>query len=227
MIIKVCGATTEQDVVSAAGADLVGLWYAVPGGRANLGLSRLAGVAAAVRRDRRARPALVTFEADPGRLSEAVSASGASWVQLHGYQPPGTVRVLRRIVPRETTLLKVLHVRGGRCQEQFLVEAYQRAGTDVFLIDAVTEDGRIGSTASSLQPEAVLALAERFRLPFMLAGGLGPASRERFRDVVAHPRFLGIDVDSSVRGGDGRIRRDRVRALLHAWREDRNGGAPV
>ncbi|WP_017579237.1 phosphoribosylanthranilate isomerase [Nocardiopsis valliformis] len=227
MIIKVCGAATEQDVASAAGADLVGLWHAVPGGHANLGLSRLIGVAAAVLRDRRARPVLVTFEADPGRLSQAVADSGASWVQLHGYQPPGTVRVLRRIAPRGTTLMKVLHVQGGRCQEQPLIESYQRAGTDVFLIDAVTGDGRVGSTASPLDPVAVLALADHVRLPFMLAGGLGPESRERLRDVVAHPRFLGIDVDSAVRGGDGRIRRDRVRDLLHAWREGRNGGGPV
>ncbi|WP_017604174.1 phosphoribosylanthranilate isomerase [Nocardiopsis alkaliphila] len=227
MIIKVCGATTEQDVASAAGADLVGLWHAVPGGHANLGLSRLIGVAAAVRRDRRACLVLVTFETDPGRLLEAVAVSGASWVQLHGYQPPGTVRALRRTAPRGTTLMKVLHMRGEQCQEQSLVEAYQRAGTDVFLIDAVTEDGCVGSTASSLDPGAVLALADRVRLPFMLAGGLGPASRERLRDVVAHPRFLGIDVDSAIRGSDGRIRRDRVRDLLHAWREGRNGGDPV
>ncbi|NYH55671.1 phosphoribosylanthranilate isomerase [Nocardiopsis arvandica] len=224
MIVKVCGATTEQDVLSAAGADLVGLWYAVPGGRSELGLSRLADVAAAVRRDRHARPVLVTLESDPERVAEAVAASDVSWVQLHGYQPPGAVRALRRNTPWGTTIVKVLHVRGDRCQEQPLIEAYQRAGADAFLVDAVTGDGRVGSTASSLDPEVVLALAERVRLPFMVAGGLGPASRKHFRDVAAHPRFLGIDVDSAVRDEDGRIRRDRVRALLHAWRGDRYGG---
>ena len=67
------------------------------------------------------------------------------WVQLHGYQTPGFVRAVKGIAP-EVRVIKVLHVRGGACIEERLIGGYEKAGVDVFLFDAVAEDGRVGST---------------------------------------------------------------------------------
>lgn len=216
MLVKICGATGAGEVerLAGAGVDLVGLWHGVRHGHADLTLDTLTRLAA-VARDR-PRPVLVTMASEVDVVRDAVTRSGVRWVQLHGFQPPGVVRALRSACP-EVTVVKALHVRGGVCVEQALVGAYERSGVDVFLLDAFTEDGRVGSTGQSVDPGAAVAVADRLDRPFLLAGGLTAANVDRYREVVAHPRFLGIDVDSAGRGGDGRIDRDRVVTIRKRW----------
>ncbi|WP_433340399.1 N-(5'-phosphoribosyl)anthranilate isomerase [Streptomyces sp. CA-253872] len=220
MIVKFCGATTEAEVtgMAAAGADLVGLWHGVPGGRAELTAARLADLAALALADGRLRPVLVTFSSDTRALLAAVAAARVPCVQLHGFQPPGTVRALRRAGPPALEIVKVLHLRDGVCLEERLTGSYERAGADSFLVDTVTADGRLGSTAEPLTDAAVTALAERTGLPFLLAGGLHAGNAQDFAGARAHPRFLGIDVDSAARGADGLLRAGRARAVARAWR---------
>ncbi|MEU4035503.1 N-(5'-phosphoribosyl)anthranilate isomerase [Streptomyces collinus] len=220
MIVKFCGATTEAEVteMAAAGADLVGLWHGVPGGRAELSAARLAGLAAKALAAGRPRPVLVTFSADARALLAVVAAARVPCLQLHGFQPPGTVRALRRDGPPGLEIVKALHLRDGVCLEERLTGAYERAGADAFLLDTATADGRLGSTAEPLADAAVTALADRTGLPFLLAGGLHAGNADDFAGARAHPRFLGIDVDSAARAGDGLLRAGRARAVAHAWR---------
>ncbi|MEV6175002.1 N-(5'-phosphoribosyl)anthranilate isomerase [Streptomyces sp. NPDC051954] len=220
MLVKFCGATTAAEVrgVADAGADLVGLWHGVPGGRAELSAQGLAGLAAEARATGRLRSVLVTFGSDAEALARLTADGGPSWIQLHGYQRPATVRALRALVPDGVRIVKVLHVQGGSCVESGLIGAYERAGTDCFLLDAVTADGRVGSTAQPLDETAVTALADRMTRPFLLAGGLRADNRDRFADAVAHPRFLGIDVDSAARGADGLLAPANAAAVAGAWR---------
>lgn len=219
MLVKFCGATTAAEVaaMAEAGADLVGLWYRVPGGPAELTSGQLAGLAAAAL-ERGVAPVLVTFAAEPAPLLAAVEAASIPWVQLHGYQPPSVVRALRRGGPPGLRIAKVLHLEDGACAEDGLTAAYERAGADCFLYDAVAPDGRIGSTARTLDDGAVTALADRTRLPFLLAGGLHAGNRDAFAGAVAHPRFLGIDVDSAARGTDGMLHVRGAAAITRAWR---------
>jgi phosphoribosylanthranilate isomerase len=65
----------------------------------------------------------------------------------------------------------------------------------------------------------VASLAERISKPFLLAGGLSDDNRSDYDELVGHPHFLGIDVDTNARGADGKVSADRVEAILHAWRE--------
>ncbi|MFE7777890.1 N-(5'-phosphoribosyl)anthranilate isomerase [Streptomyces sp. NPDC057445] len=221
MLVKFCGATTESEVaaVATAGADLVGLWYAVPGGPAELAAGRAVQLCAAARETGRAEPVLVTFSHDTEDLLAVVEAGRVPWVQLHGFQAPSVVRRLRRDGPPGLRIVKVLHVdAAGRCLEGALAGAYEKAGADCVLYDAVGADGRIGSTARSLDPAAVTALAGRTGLPFLLAGGLHAQNRAAFEAVVAHPRFLGIDVDSAARGPGGLLDARAASAVAHAWR---------
>ncbi|MEU9235806.1 N-(5'-phosphoribosyl)anthranilate isomerase [Streptomyces subrutilus] len=219
MLVKFCGATTAAEIgdMAEAGADLVGLWYRVPGGSAELTSGQLAELAAAAR-ERDVAPVLVTFAAEPAPLLAAVAAVGVPWVQLHGYQPPSVVRALRRDGPPGLKIAKVLHLKDGACAERGLTAAYERAGADCFLYDAVAPDGRIGSTARTLDDGAVTALADRTGLPFLLAGGLHAGNREAFAGAVAHPRFLGIDADSAARGAGGLLDAGRAAAVTRAWR---------
>jgi phosphoribosylanthranilate isomerase len=216
VIVKICGATTPDEVslLAAAGVDLVGLWHGVPGGQSDLPLDAVAALAGLAHGG--LRPVLVTFLGDPGALLDAVAGTGVRWVQLHAFQPPAVVRALKDGVDG-LTVVKVLHLQGEACLERPLIQSYERAGTDLFLVDAVTGDGRIGSTGQRLAAEAVLALADRLSRPFLLAGGLSATNRADFEAVVGHPRFAGVDVDTAARDAGGRIRAERVAAIRRHW----------
>lgn len=220
MTVKICGAGSVADVaaVAAGGADLVGLWHGVPGGRAEISRPELELLADAARRTGSVEPVLVTFISDPERLRAILAATGIRRLQLHGYQPPALVRSLKQSVA--VTVLKVLHVAPSGCAEHGLLDAYQRAGTDFFLLDTVTGPGRIGSTGERIPPPLVLDLADRLPQPFLLAGGLSPERSDEYLPVLAHPRFHGVDVDTGARDPDGRISRQRVRSIVRSWHPD-------
>ncbi|MFJ2675990.1 N-(5'-phosphoribosyl)anthranilate isomerase [Streptomyces sp. NPDC087525] len=218
-VLKVCGATSPGDItaLASAGADCVGLWHGIPGGHAELSERHLTGLAAAARATGRLEPVLVTFLGDPDALTGLARRTGLRWLQLHAYQPPAVVRALRAALPG-TVLVKVLHLRGGNCLERPLIGAYERAGTDLFLLDTTTEDGRIGSTGHQLSERDVLGLLPRLTRPFLLAGGISPYNRPDYGSVAAHPGFRGIDVDTAARDAHGRFAAPAVTALARAWR---------
>lgn len=218
-MVKICGAITPSDVelLAASGADLVGLWYGIPGGHADLSVRELSSLAAVTRITNRVRPVLVTFLSDPDVLRGVVERTGVRWVQLHGYQPPALVRTLKEADELDLTVVKVLHVKGDECVERPLIKAYERAGTDFFLLDAATDSGRVGSTGQRLDSSIVLDLANQMTRPFMLAGGISHDNSQDYRAVVEHPLFLGVDVDTAARDSEGRFRTDRVSAIRHTW----------
>jgi phosphoribosylanthranilate isomerase len=216
--IKVCGITElpEIDLLASQPVDFVGLWYGVPGGPTDLPLDAWRQLVDAAAATSRLAPVLVTFLKDIDTLREAVEGSAVRWVQLHAYQTPGLVRAVKQIAP-DVRVLKVLHVRGGKCLEERLIGAYEKAGVDVFLFDAVTEDGRVGSTGQTLDAELVASLAEGIERPFLLAGGISAENRGEYDAVAGERRFLGIDVDTNARGADGKINAEKVAAICEAW----------
>ena len=220
MQIKICGITQgrELGLLDALAIDFVGLWHGVPDGHAELSLPACAQLAAAARATGRLQPVLVTLLSDVDELERAVVRTGVPYVQLHGYQPPALVAALRRVMPSTTRIIKALHVHGLRCLEAPLIRAYERAGVDVFLVDAVDGDGRVGSTGQTVDREAAFALANRLTRPFLLAGGISPESRREHAACAEHPRCLGIDVDSNARGSDGALDGRRIDAISRAWR---------
>ncbi|MEV6948453.1 N-(5'-phosphoribosyl)anthranilate isomerase [Streptomyces sp. NPDC051172] len=213
-LVKACGATTGTEVEGLAAADLVGLWFGVPGGRSDLTLVQLRELAG--RAGVRPAPVLVTLARDPGVLAAALHRTGVRWVQLHGHQPPSLVRALKRSCP--ATVIKALHLRGRDCLEDGLIDAYERAGTDCFVFDSAAPDGRLGSTGLPPDPDAVLRLADRIRRPFLLAGGITAHNHTAYAAAAAHPRFLGVDVDTAARGPDGLLDGERVAAVARGWR---------
>jgi phosphoribosylanthranilate isomerase len=217
--VKVCGVVdrAELDILAAVGVDLVGLWYGVPGGPHDLPLDRWVELAAAAADTPEA--VLVTFAKDAELLGDALAGAEAGWIQLHGYQSPGLVRKLKARAP-DVKVLKVLHVKGGECLEGSLVGAYETAGADAFLLDVVADDGRVGSTGLALDAAVATAVTADLNLPFLIAGGISEANRDRYVALIEHPGFMGVDVDTNARGADGRISAQRVEAITHAWRAD-------
>lgn len=216
--MKVCGVTepAEIDVLAAQPVDFAGLWYGVPGGPSDLSLDEWREFGAAAVATPRLTPVMVTFLKDIEALREAIETSDVRVVQLHGYQTPGLVRKVKEI-SNDVRVLKVLHVREGECVESRLISGYEKAGVDVFLFDAVSADGRIGSTGETLDAGLVATLAEDLERPFLLAGGISASNRDDYDAVVADHRFLGIDVDTNARGADGKIAAENVEAICRAW----------
>jgi phosphoribosylanthranilate isomerase len=223
-IVKICGATSDRDValLAESGADLVGMWHGVPGGHADLSVARLSRLASAAHRSGVVEPVLVTFLHDASAVLSVVRRTGVRWVQLHGYQRPSMVAALKAEARAGLTVVKVLHVRAGcgTCLERPFIAAYERAGTDYFLLDTATDDGRVGSTGQCLPAAAVAEVASALSVPFLLAGGISAENRTDYDAVVDHPRFLGIDVDTAARDPEGSFCHDRVRALGHRWRDE-------
>lgn len=218
-MLKVCGARTLADIelLAAAGADFVGLWHGVPGGHAELSVAEAIELAAAARDTGRLRPVLVTFSSDVDVLADVLRRTGIRWLQLHAYQSPAVVKGLRARV-HDLTIVKVVHLADGYCVERPLIRSYERAGTDIFLLDKVTEDGRIGSTGQQLRGAEVAELVPLFTRPFVLAGGISAQNKADYVGVVDHPRFYGIDVDSAARDEGGRFRLAFVSQLRQGWR---------
>ncbi len=218
MLVKICGATSVAEVagLAAADIDLVGLWHGVRYGHADLRPAVLGRLSAAARSVTRPSPVLVTLSSDVDAVRTAVTRARVPWVQLHGYQSPGTVRALRSACPG-VTVVKALHVLDDGCVEQALVGAYERSGVDVFLLDALAEDGRVGSTGRPIDPGAAAAIADRLGRPFLLAGGLTAENADRYGELTAHPRFLGIDVDSAARDASGRIDHELAATIRDHW----------
>jgi phosphoribosylanthranilate isomerase len=218
VMLKVCGLTEHPEVgaLAAHSVDFAGLWYGVPGGPADLDLAAWRDLATATAAED-IRPVLVTFSKDAEMLREALDSVPVKWAQLHGYQTPGLVRALKRDVP-DVQILKVLHVRGQDCVEAPLIASYEKAGVDVFLFDAVAADGRVGSTGETLDVDYVASVADKLTRPFLIAGGISPENRERHERLIAHPGYLGVDVDTNARGADGKIAADNVGAISAAWK---------
>jgi phosphoribosylanthranilate isomerase len=218
MHVKICGITRpdEIDLLGSLPIDLVGLWHGVLGGRAELSLTECRALATACTKHG-LEPVLVTFLTDAGALREVIDLVPVRWIQLHGYQTPGLVRAVKRIVPAAVRIIKVLHVQGTRCLEASLVRAYERAGVDAFLFDVATDDGQIGSTGRSLNGAVVSALAERLTRPFLLAGGISAENWREHINSICNPRWSGIDVDTNARGSDGVLRPENIEAIVRAW----------
>jgi phosphoribosylanthranilate isomerase len=177
-------------------------------------------VAAVAHRTDRVEPVLVTFLHDAEAVLRVVRRTGVRWVQLHGYQRPAMVHALKAAPRLDLTVVKVLHVQDGRCLERPFIGAYERAGTDWFLLDTATDDGRVGSTGQRLPATAVAELADLVSRPFLLAGGISADNRTDYDTVLDHPRFLGIDVDSAARDDRGSFHGGRIRALRSHWHNE-------
>jgi phosphoribosylanthranilate isomerase len=219
-VVKVCGIVEPAEIATLAAShiDFVGLWLGIPGGPHDLPADRWRTLAQrAADTEGAPAPVLVTFAKDLELLRGALESAPVQWVQLHGYPTPGFVRKVKALGP-DVRVIKVLHIKGGECVEASLLGSYEKAGVDVFLFDVVTEDGRVGSTGQALDPGVVAPLVDKLTRPFLLAGGISAENRAQYEKLVAHPLFLGIDVDTNARAEDGKIGPVQVGAISQAWR---------
>ena len=224
---KVCGITEirrRSTLLAGQDVDFVGLWHGVPGGPADLPLEDWQQLA----RQPPQQPATWRPYSSRSSRTSRTSAgrsegSHAHWVQLHGYPTPGFVA-------------RGEEHRARRARDQGPARA--RAGMRRGATDRVLREGRRrrlplrrrGRRRPRRQhrPDARRGV-RRPRSPNGLRGRSSwpaasrPTTGTDYAALAAHPRFLGIDVDTNARGPDGKVSEEKVAAISRAWKEATRG----
>ena len=185
--IKLCGLSRPCDIEAANRLlpTYIGLVFA-PGSRRYVSPARAAELKA---------------QTDP-RISETVAELLGRGIidvaQLHGQEDEAYIRRLRTLTDKP--LIQAFRV--DTAQD---VQAAEASGADMVLLDS----GR-GGTGQAFDWE----LVRRVRRPYLLAGGLNPASVGQAMDML-HP--FGVDVSSGIET-DGKKDMEKMRAFVYAVR---------
>jgi tryptophan synthase beta subunit len=214
-LIKICGITDDDGLTAAIGAsvDAIGL-NIVPGTPRELTLeeaAHLARLARSIAPGGRPRIVLVTADAPPGFLRDALEAIDPDVVQLSGDERPESIAQLGR------PAWKAIRIAPGDAAQELIERGrrYLAAGVERILLD--TAGGpHPGGTGQRVPVEIARAVARE--VPVLLAGGLTPGNvAGALRTVAA----VGVDVASGVeapRVPDRRPTKDPLKVALFAKR---------
>lgn len=236
-LVKICGIKTPEVALSAAeaGADLIGLMFHAASKR-NVSLSTAQQIVTSVRS--RALPSLNGhssssqseapeiendwFAFQAGRLKrhprrplfvgvfqnaslatvlQAIDTVGLDLVQLHGDEPLGWTRLLP--VP----VIKAFHVSSTGSEEA--LRDVSRSGYHALpLLDTAVAGKLSGGAGKAFD----WSIAERLKVPHVLAGGLDPTNVAR---AVGQVRPFAVDVSGGVET-DGEKDVEKIRAFVKA-----------
>ena len=204
--VKVCGITSVEDGVMAAGAgaDAVGLIFWPKSPRA-VDLERARAIAAAL-------PPFVLrvgvfVDATREEIVRAVEAVGLDVLQLHGEEPPESLSGL----PRRA--LKAVRVGPGFKAADAL--RYQGLAAGILLDTRLPAGGPPGGTGRTFAWSAARAVRERAAW-LVLAGGL---DADNVGAAIAEVHPDAVDVSSGVESAPGRKDGAKVRAFIDAVRK--------
>jgi phosphoribosylanthranilate isomerase len=201
--IKICGITSAEDarVAADAGADAVGLVFAESPRR--VGVEEARRISLALPENIIRVGVFVDEEqAEILRISREV---GLDLAQLHGDETPEDVTAVQQ---GGIKVMKALRVR-----DAVSLEALDRSGADLILLDAHSESAR-GGTGQRFDWEVAKTSAGRDNI--VVSGGLGP---ENVREAVEFFEPYGVDASSSLEDEPGRKNGERVRRFVLAARD--------
>lgn len=198
--VKICGITRPGDaaVAIAAGADAIGLNF-VPASKRKIDEETARAIVREVGKDIDVVAVVADFGVD--EVQALRDATGISWVQLHGDEPPETVRQLMPEAFKAVRIADADDVRRARLYP----------GSSI-LVDAKVE-GSLGGAGVTFDWRVVRGFASERRL--ILAGGLTP---ENVESAILAVGPWGVDVASGVESAPGVKDPDKVRAFVTAAR---------
>jgi phosphoribosylanthranilate isomerase len=207
MRVKVCGIRTRAEAVAAAsaGAAYVGLVFFARSPRAlTLGDARWIAEGSP---EGLIRVAL-TVDADDEILDAIVANVPIEMIQLHGRETPDRV-----VAVRERYRLPVMKALGIRDEEDLEALRDYECTADQLLVDARPPSGadRPGGHGTSFDWR--LIQNRRWRVPWMLAGGLTP---ENVAEAVRQTGAEQVDVSSGVEARPGDKDPARILAFIRA-----------
>jgi phosphoribosylanthranilate isomerase len=212
-IVKIDGLREPEHaaVAAAAGADLIGFIFAPARRQVTAAVAR--SCIAAARENALGRNVLsvgVFVDATPSEMAHIAQEAGIDAVQLHGAEPPDTMRQLP--VPA----LKALRPKPGTSAIDVLTEASRYRSTSTPAL-GILVDGYVEGVAGGTGARADWQLASEVAAscPILLAGGLNP---QNVGAAIRQVRPLGVDVSSGVEI-DGVKAADRIEEFIHAARK--------
>lgn len=216
--VKICGTTepSELNMLDDAGVDYAGLWFLVPDGKYSLNRQQFLQLTHTPLRQLKCIG--VTTENNPDVIAKFVQDSNLSGVQLHGFQLPKEVQMIKSRLG-SCELLKVLHIQKGRCLEKPLLREYAECGADAFILDNFISRQRSGSTGERIPSQTVAELVDILGSErLFLAGGMDD---DGIRSIRSNIPLLGVDIDSGARVAS-KINMSKVQSIVAAARGNLN-----
>jgi phosphoribosylanthranilate isomerase len=139
-----------------------------------------------------------------------IAALSPDWIQLHGPETPHRVEAIRE--EAGIAILKALPIGGP--DDVAAVTAFTDAA-DRILLDAKPPKGAEREGGHGVAFDWALLKALDPDLPFMLSGGLTPAT---VANAIKATRPMGIDVSSGVETAPGQKDAKLIRAFIEAAR---------
>jgi phosphoribosylanthranilate isomerase len=207
--VKICGITSREAANAAlvAGADFAGLVFHAKSPR-HLGFEQGRALAALMR----GRVRIVALFADAGdaEMAGAISAVKPDLIQLHGKEMPTRLGHLRARF--NLPIIKAMTI----ADETDVMAAHAFEGAaDYLLFDARAPEAATRSGGQGVTFDWKLLSGTKFKLPWLLAGGL---TAENVARAISLSGARMIDVSSGVEDAPGRKNPDKIMAFVKAAR---------
>lgn len=208
LVIKICGIKTPEllDAAIEAGADIVGFMFVERSPR-YVGLELMQELISQARG--RVETCVVMVNPDNSKVME-VAALSPDWIQLHGPETPHRVEAIRD--EAGIAILKALSI--GSAEDVARVAEFADVA-DSLLLDAKAPKGADREGGHGISFDWTLLKALDPSLPFMLSGGLTPAT---VGEAIKAVRPFGVDVSSGVETAPGVKDARLIRAFIDSAR---------
>jgi phosphoribosylanthranilate isomerase len=205
--VKICGITDEEalDAAVESGADFVGLVFFPPSPRA-LAPERAAELIQFLPEEI-ARVGLFV-DADDSWLDQVLTHVRLDLIQCHGRESPDRVDAIRQ--DYGLPVMKMIPV---ACAEDLALADAYGAVADRLLFDARPPRHATRPGGNALAFDWSLLAGRAWELPWMLAGGLTPAT---VADAIRISGATAVDVSSGVESAPGIKDPDKIRAFVRA-----------
>lgn len=208
LVVKICGIKTPAllDAAIDAGADIVGFMHFERSPR-HVNLETLQELISEARG--RIETCVVLVNPDNSTVME-VAALSPDWIQLHGPETPHRVEAIRD--EAGIAILKALSI--GTADDVAKVADFAECA-DRILLDAKAPKGAERPGGLGVPFDWALLKALDPSLPFMLSGGLTPAT---VGEAIRAVRPFGVDVSSGVETAPGVKSAELIRAFIDSAR---------
>jgi phosphoribosylanthranilate isomerase len=205
--VKICGITDEEamDAAVEAGADMVGLVFFPPSPR-NITPDRAAELTDLLPEELVKVGLFV--DADDATLDAALNRVRLDLIQFHGNETPERIEAVR--LEYGVPVMKVIPV---SCVDDLALAEPFLAAADRLLFDAKPPKGATLPGGNAVAFDWTLLAGRKWELPWMLAGGLTPAT---VAEAIRISGAQAVDVSSGVERAPGVKDPELIRAFIKA-----------
>ncbi len=216
-LVKICGLRNADDAIAAAraGADIIGFVFVPKSVRyvaPDIANEIVLETKQACEAEGLGLPRFAGLFVDAGEKQLAEAAPFLTYFQFHGHEDAGRIDAMR--AEFGVDIIKAIGV--GDASDFDGVDALA-AAADLLLFDARAPKGASLPGGNGVSFDWALLGRYRAATPFLLAGGLSPATvGEAIRAAGGHTAFAGVDVSSGVETRPGVKDADLIAAFIRA-----------